>query len=341
MPDRPRKSEDKHLHYLGTMPFGDHLEELRTRVILAMLGIVPIFIVALIFGREILALMIIPVQEALIKSGLPSVLLATGVGETFGTYIRIAVVATILVGSPWIVYNLWKFIAPGLYSSERRFAYLLAPMSFLLTVTGTVFLYVVMLPVILMFFIGFGSSIAAPVPETGPVPEGIVFPVAPVFEYDIEDPKQGQIWINRKLMQLRICAEVGTQTTDPVILGVPLSKEAGITQQYRISEYIKLFLSLALGFALGFQTPLVVLLLGWSGLVTREYLAKNRKYALLILSAASAFLTPADPLSMILLAVPLYLLYELGMLLMWALPAEKVARGIWSGSKEGADVGDE
>lgn len=323
------------------MPFGDHLEELRSRVIIAILGIVPVFVTALIFGRELLALLIAPVQEALIKAGLPSVLLATGVGETFGTYVRIAVVATVLVGSPWLVFQLWKFVAPGLYASERRFAYLLAPMSFLLTTLGTVFLYVVMLPVILAFFIGFGSSIAAPTPLTGPVPEGFILPSMPILEHDVQSPEQGQYWFNQTLMQMRICAEVGTETTDPVIFGVPLSKEASIAQQYRISEYVKLFLSLALGFALGFQTPLIVLLLGWAGLVTREFLAKHRKYALLILCVASALLTPADPISMVLLAVPLYLLYEFGMVLMRVLPAERVAQGIWSGSKEGSDAGDE
>ena len=79
-------------------------------------------------------------------------------------------------------------------------------------------------------------------------------------------------------------------------------------------------LNLALAFGIGFQTPVVVLLLGWAGIVDRKTLAKYRRYAVAISAVAGAILTPADPLSMMLLAIPLYVLFELGMLLLVVFP---------------------
>ncbi len=100
-----------------------------------------------------------------------------------------------------------------------------------------------------------------------------------------------------------------------------MTRGAGISQQYKISEYIRTLLNMGLAFGIGFQTPVVVLLLGWAGIVTRQTLAKYRRHAVGACALAGALLTPADPLSMVLLAIPLYLLFELGMLLLRVWPA--------------------
>ena len=142
------------------MPFGDHLEELRTRVVWALLGPVPIAVAAFIFGDQILEFLIQPAEEQLRAAGQASRLLATGPAEVFIAYLKLSFVVAALAASPWILYQLWLFVAPGLYRSERKFVYLLIPSSAFLTVVGAVFLYTIMLPVMLGFLIRFSSGVA-------------------------------------------------------------------------------------------------------------------------------------------------------------------------------------
>jgi sec-independent protein translocase protein TatC len=306
----------------GIMSFGDHLEDLRLRVILSLVGIVPIFLIAFALGRPLMALLIAPAREALIAGGQTSALLATGPFETFSSVVHIALVSTVLIGSPWILYQLWKFIAPGLYEHERRFVHILIPFSGLLVITSVVFMYLAILPVVLSFFIGFSARIDAPSPTVGPVPEGIVLPMIPVLDFDPPAPAPGSMWINTELWQMRIAVPDGPGVTR--IKSVEIVDGQGIVQQYRISEYIKTLLNLALGFGLAFQTPVVVIMLGWVGIIDPRKMGKYRKHAIGVCVLLGAFLTPADPVSMVLMAAPLYFLYELGLFTLRVLPAEKI-----------------
>lgn len=305
------------------MPLGDHLEELRARMILALGGLVVVLVPCLLLAKPMLAILIAPVQRALLAKGQPPSLQATGVVETFGSYMYIAIVGAILLGSPWILWQLWRFVAPGLYRSERRFAYLLAPLSLLMTLCACMFLYFVMLPVVLAFFIGFGTSIGEPRVAIAPLPESVVLAQSPPqLAADPEQPQAGTMWINTSLRQLRIAIDRRGQIE---ILAIPLARAAGIVQQYRISEYVRLILHLALAFAIAFQTPIVVLLLTWAGIIDPAKLGKFRKHAVMGAAIIAAILTPADPISMAVLALPLYGLYELGLVLARVLPAERVA----------------
>lgn len=305
------------------MSFGDHLEDLRRRLILSILGIIPVFILALAIAKPTLGLLIQPVRVALLKADQSPELLATNFLETFGIYVHVAIVLTVLVASPWILYQLWKFVSPGLYAQERRFVYVLLPLSSVLTATGVVFLYAVILPVVLSFFIDFGTGVGTYRVPTAPRPAGLHLPVVPSLDADPQGAEPGEMWINRPLRQLRLAVPRADGTLE--ILGTQLTTASGVEQQYRISEYTKTFLNMALGFALGFQTPVVVLLLGWAGLMQRSWLVRSRRYIILGCALASALLTPADPMSMLLLAVPLYGLFELGGLLLILLPADRVA----------------
>ncbi len=304
------------------MSFGEHLDELRRRLIMALIGFVPIFAVAVAFWQDLLGIILRPVQAQLRAKGLPPVLQATGVTETFFACFHIAAVATILVGVPWAVWQLWLFVAPGLYKHERRFALFLAPLSASLTVLATVFLYFIMLPVVLAFFIGFGAGMAPPHVPKAPLPEGVVLPILPTLSHDPIDPPPGAIWLNEPLSQVRLAMRHGERTTTYVIQA---ARDTGILQQYKVSEYVRLVFSLGMGLALGFQMPIVVLLLGWVGIVDRAFLKKHRKAAIMICAALGALLTPADPMSMIVLMVPLYALYEFGMLLLLLVPANRFA----------------
>ncbi|MCL4221426.1 MAG: twin-arginine translocase subunit TatC [Phycisphaerales bacterium] len=311
------------------MSFGDHLDELRRRLILAIAGILPIFFLAMGVGRPLLALLMTPIRESLREANQPSALLATGPFEAFSTYFRVVLVVTILISAPWIVYQLWKFVSPGLYAAERRFAYLLVPMSAVLTVVGVAFFYFVILPVVLAFLVQFGSTLGKMDITTGPLPRGVTLSSIAVLDYDPIAPVVGQEWINTSLRQIRFC--IGTDGGKPTVVGAELSSTAGVLQQYRISEYVKMLLNFALAFGVAFQMPIVVLLLGWAGIVDRQTLARYRRHVIAACAILGALLTPADPLSMMLMAIPLYLLFELGMVLLVVLPADRVA----GTSKEG------
>jgi len=307
------------------MSLGDHLEDLRKRLFLALIGVIPIFIIAFGSGRYLLDLLITPARNKLLDGGHGSSLLATGPFETFGTVVHLAIVVTLLLGSPWILYHLWRFVSPGLYKHERRVVYLLIPFSAILTVLSMLFLYFVILPVILTFFIGYGSNVSGiPSVATAPVPEGIVIPMIPVLEADPESPTLGMTWINEPLMQQRVVTGINQINQQPIIKTIHLTNDIGIIQQYRISEYIKAVLNMGLAFGIAFQTPVVVVMLGWVGLLDPRAMGKYRKHAIAVCCICGAFLTPADPLSMALLAGPLYFLYELGLFILRVFPISRV-----------------
>lgn len=308
------------------MSFGDHLEDLRKRVFFSILGVVPIFVIAFAFGRPLLQLLIEPARYQLTKAGQGTQLLATGPFETFGAVIQIALIITVLLGSPWLLYQLWLFVSPGLYKHERKIIHLLIPFSGVLTILSVLFLYYVILPVILAFFIGFGAKVSGELAViTAPVPDGIVFPMIPVLEADPESPAVGSMWINQTLHQQRVCIDL-KEDGSPIISVMNLTSNIGIAQQYRISEYIKTVLNMGLAFGIAFQTPVVVVMLGWIGILNPTMMTKYRRHAIAICAVIGAFMTPADPLSMVLLAGPLYFLYELGLFILRVLPIEKVLR---------------
>ena len=302
------------------MSFGDHLEDLRRRLIFALVGLVPIFITALVVGRPLLGILVAPAERAMRAAGIPAYLQATGPYETFGTYVQLALVLTALVGSPWALYQLWRFVSPGLYAQERKFVYILVPLSGLLTVLSGLFLYFVMLPLVLTFFITFAQGVSAPwhAAQTGPLPEGTKLTQVLVLDHDPEAPTAGDEWINTALMQRRVCLGVDEKGKAEV-RGSPLLGSGGIAQQYKISDYVSMLMNMALALGLGFQLPVAMMLLGWTRLVSAKFLARSRRYVIAICTIGGAILTPSDPMSLIVLAVPMYVLFEIGLVLMrWA-----------------------
>jgi len=307
----------------ATMSFGDHLEELRRRLVMALLGPIPIFVVCLIFGGPILEFLVRPVEAQLRAAGLPGRLLATGPAEPFAAYLKVALVVAVLLSGPWILYQAWLFVAPGLYAHEKRFARFLFPASAVLTLAGMVFLYTVLLPVMLRFFIIFGSFVVQTEPQTAPLPADTALPAAPLLTADPPAPSPGDFWFNETLAELRIAVE--GPDGDIRIMASPFTGGGQISQQYRIIEYVNLVFALGIVFAAAFQLPLALLLMNWAGLVDPPTLRRFRRHAVFGCVIAGAIFTPADPGSMVLLALPLYGLYELGILLMRILPARRLA----------------
>jgi Sec-independent protein secretion pathway component TatC len=308
----------------AVMPLGDHLEELRTRLLFAIYGLIPILILALVFGKQLLGIMLQPLTDALTNQGLGSPQ-ATGPLETFGAYLKVSFIATFVVGGPWLLYQLWLFVSPGLLRRERRFIYFLLPLSALLTTVGVIFLYKFVMPMMLAFFLSFGVDINQRSPQTAPLPPNIILPSTPVLSADppSDTLTPGMYWINSALHEVRYVLEV--QQGTPVIYAAALQKESGIRQDYRVVEYMSLLLSMLLAFAVSFQTPVVMLLLGWVGLLNHSFLNNYRKHALLVTAVVAGMLTPGDVGSMVLLWVPLYILWELGGLLLWLFPASRIS----------------
>lgn len=309
------------------MSFGDHLEDLRKRLFWAVAGPVPVFIACVVFGKYLLEFIVAPLIDALKRAGEAPHLIATSPVEPFAAYMKVAAVVTVLVAMPWILYQIWLFVAPGLYAKERRFIYFLLPLSTVLTSIGLAFLYWVLLPLSLVFLIEFGAGLVTPNIEKAEPPAGLVVPEIPVLGYDPATPKPGQMWINKSIDQMRIAVGEGA---DLKVMSLNLHSGAGVSQEYRLSEYIDLVFLLGLAFAVAFQLPIVLMLLSWTGLVDAKMLTKYRKHCLFASVVLAALLPTQDPASLILLTAVVYGLYEFGVVLMRFMPASRVATGWWN-----------
>ena len=108
-------------------------------------------------------------------------------------------------------------------------------------------------------------------------------------------------------------------------LTMPMSHGSLISQQFQLSSYLGFVIMMMFGIAIAFQLPMVMLLLGWLGVVKPDWLRKNRRYALLVLALISAIITPQDIVSMLMMLIPLYMLYELGIQLIVWVPISRLS----------------
>ena len=310
-----------------TMSLGDHLEELRARLILAILGLLVGAVVSLIFGKHILRFMEYPynhvirvriarteaprmekevlafvevfftemiealardpneadpnaptlvapdldpnevaffrqvsaqavatwangIKEAAKYEDLPFELRLKTLApaEAFVAYMKIALIAGLILTCPWVFYQIWMFVAAGLYTHERHYVRTAVPFSAGLFVVGALFFLFVIAPLSLKFFLMFGDVV-------------------------------------------------------------------GIANNWTLQRYISFITILMLVFGIAFQTPIAIFILVRTGLVRLPTLRRGRKYVLLGIFVVAAVATPPDIISQISLAIPLYGLYEIGMVL--------------------------
>ncbi len=320
------------------MSLGEHLEELRYRLIMGLIGPVIAAIVLLYFAKDIIAFICQPLLYELKKNHIPPTLYNQGLLSAFLVYMKVAILGGLIIGIPWLFYQLWLFVAPGLLAKEQMFVRRLVPFSAVLAALGVAFMYYVMLPLTIWFMVLF--TVNFPMPDLSEptaiqkvidasargeagAPEGVDPQTAPITRLQVvwkdpESPKEGDAWVKMPERELRSWIEGQAWSA-------PFTQPQMSSTLFTLDEYISLVMLLSLAFAVAFQLPLVMLALGWIGIFDYGQMAGVRKYAFLGCFIVGALLTPADPFSQIALAVPLYLLYELGLLLVRYTTAPAVA----------------
>lgn len=225
-------------------PLIAHLLELRTRLLRAVLAVLLVFLALLAFAQDLYALVARPLMEVLPEG---TSMIATDVTGPFLVPFKLAFYAAVVLAMPLVLYQAWAFVAPGLYSNERRFGIPLLASSVLLFYAGAAFAYFVVFPLLFGFF-------------TTMAPEGVA-----------------------------VMTDIGS--------------------------YLDFVSTLFIAFGLAFELPVALVLLVWAGLVDVRTLTAARPYVVVGCFVVGMLLTPPDVFSQTLLAVPMWLLYEAGLLI--------------------------
>jgi sec-independent protein translocase protein TatC len=241
--DGPQNKPDTEAEELAEGTLLSHLVELRTRLLKISAAVVVVFIALLPFSRRIFSLVSEPLRDVLPGNAM----IATAVASPLLTPFKLTFFTALFVAMPIVLYQVWAFVAPGLYRKERRFAIPLLASSIVLFYLGIAFAYFVVFPLMFSFF----TSIA---------PEGV---------------------------------EVQTD----------------------ITQFLDFVTTIVFAFGLAFEVPIATVLIVWTGLVSIEKLSHARPYVFLGAFVVGMFLTPPDVFSQTLLAVPVYILYELGIVM--------------------------
>jgi sec-independent protein translocase protein TatC len=297
------------------MSVGDHLEELRSRLLKGIIGFIIAAIICFIFSKSfILPFFLRPLTDAQLKNNLPQSIMFTEVAEPFMVYMEVALICAGAFASPWLLYQLWQFVAAGLYPAERKYVTKYLPLSIILLIGGMVFLYLYVLPVSIDFFIRFATDIPLnPAPaqvDLHAIPTSQPALIIPRFAGDPPNPQEAQLWLDlaQKRLKLFLNGEIHVINLAPPNVASPM-----IT----MSKYIDMVVGMLLAFGISFQLPLVVLALNKIGIIEISTLKSLRRYVYFGMSIVAACIIPDVVTGMVALMVPLMLLYELGIFLAW------------------------
>ncbi len=297
------------------MSFGDHLEELRSSLIRALLGVLLTTIVCLVFGTEILEILCRPLFAAQHANGMPPQLQVLAMAAGFVAYLKVGFLGGLVAAMPWVIYQAWRFVQSGLYGTEQRFVRFLVPASFGLFATGVLFLYFLVLPLVFNFFIKFNQgfdlpafAVVAEVPADAPIKGSPA--QLPVYLNEPTDTRPGDVWVDGRTN--RVVVDTGNGHWYMTLTRTTAA--SSMQSQFAIDYYVSFVLLLALAFGIAFETPIVVFFLSWTGIVSTTVMAQGRRYVVLAVILLAAILTPPDIISQMLLAIPMYLLFELGLL---------------------------
>jgi sec-independent protein translocase protein TatC len=243
-----KEPEDDEEDGMLRMSFLDHLQELRSRIIRALAGVGVAFVLSLTFANDLWLIVSAPAMDALRQLGLKDPRLAQiAPMEVFNiVWVKLPILSAVFLASPWVLYQVWGFIAPGLYKKERRWASPFVVSSAGLFILGGLFAYFVAFRFGLVFLLGIGRDIN-------------ILPVVSV------------------------------------------------------TEYFDLFVNVTLGVGLVFEMPVLIFFLTLLRIVTPGFLLRNSRYAILIITIIAAIVTPTpDVFNLMLFAVPMCLLYFVG-----------------------------
>ena len=232
-----------------------HLLELRDRLMRAVISVGVLFVPCAFFSKELFTLIALPLMNKMPQG---TSMIATSVVAPVMAPLKLALFVALFAAMPYVLYQAWAFVAPGLYKREKRFAIPLVISSIVLFYAGVAFAYFVVFPLMFGFL-------------TGTAPVGV---------------------------------QVMTDMTN----------------------YLDFVVLLFFAFGVAFEIPVATVLLAATGLVRVETMAKNRGYVVLGIFVIAAFLTPPDAISQSFMAVPMYLLYEIGIVMSRVLLREKLAQ---------------
>lgn len=232
-----------------------HLMELRDRLMKAVIAIVVLFVPCAIFSDELFSAIAQPLISKMPKG---TSMIATSITAPVMAPLKLSLLTGLFLAMPYVLYQVWAFVAPGLYKHEKRFAIPLMISSIILFYAGVAFAYFVVFPLMFAFLTG-----AAP-------------------------------------------------------LGVQVMTD--------MSNYLDFVLLLFFAFGIAFEIPIATVLLAATGLVKIETMTKNRGYIVLGIFVLAAFLTPPDAVSQSFMAVPMYLLYEVGIVMSRVLLKNRMTR---------------
>lgn len=267
----------------SSAPLIEHLKELRTRLIWSVLAFVIAMVICYFVWNPIFDFLTQPICQALEKRNQACGLVLLKLQEGFFVAMRIAFFGGFILAFPIVGYQLWRFVAPGLYRSEKNALLPFLVASPLMFMMGAAFAYYVILPWAFDFFLGFQQGPAA-------------LPDATVAASEAA----------RQVASGGTTGGVGVTVENPW---------AGIVFQGSVEEYLTLTTKFILAFGLSFQLPVALTLMGKAGLVSAEGLASVRRYAVVLILLLAAMVTPPDVISQVVLFSVIYGLYEVSIYL--------------------------
>ncbi len=220
----------------------DHLQELKSRFIKIICFFLVFSIASYHFNDIIYSYLLAP---------LPKKFIYTGLAEAFFTQIKISIFVGFCLSVPVISFQIYQFIAPGLYESEKKIALIILSFAPILFFLGGIFVFYIVIPGAWHFFLSFES---------------------------LEGPSH-------------------------------------LVLEPKISEYLDLVINLIVAFGAAFELPIILMILSLLGIITKEFLSKKRRIAVVIIFVIAGFITPPDVISQIALAMPMVLLYEISIIL--------------------------
>lgn len=239
----PNPEQDEEDGADAEMSFVDHLVELRDRLLRVLLAVLVVLLCLFPFASELYLLLAEPLLARLPDN---TSMIATEVASPFLTPFKLALVTAIFLCMPVVLYQVWGFIAPGLYKHERRLVFPLLATSSVLFYLGVAFAYYVVFPLVFAFLISYAPD--------------------------------------------------------------------GVTVMTDIGRYLDFALKIFFAFGLAFEVPVATILCIWAGVTTADELRKKRPYVIVAAFVLGMLLTPPDMISQTLLAVPMWALFEVGLL---------------------------